>query len=79
VIVAAARTGTNLLIGLLNDFEGCFVGSELFNDNNVSNDIIPWHDISDGLRGRPIGETAKSLAHACTPISWRMVLSPADA
>jgi len=50
VIVAAARTGTNLLAGLLNDFEGCFVGSELFNDNNVSNDIIPWHDISDADR-----------------------------
>lgn len=47
VIVAAPRTGTNLLIGLLNDFEGCFVGNELFNDKNISNDIIPWHDISD--------------------------------
>ena len=46
VIVAAERTGTNLLIGLLNDFAGCFAGGELFNGNNIARDIIPWRDLS---------------------------------
>jgi LPS sulfotransferase NodH len=44
VIVAAERTGTNLLIGLLNDFPDCYVGEELFNVNNIAYDIIPWAD-----------------------------------
>jgi LPS sulfotransferase NodH len=47
VIIAAERTGTNLLIGLLNDIAGCYAGGELFNVNNILNDIIPWRDIAD--------------------------------
>lgn len=47
VIVGAERTGTNLLIGLLNDFAGCYSGGELFNVNIIGNDIIPWRDIPD--------------------------------
>ena len=46
VIVAAERTGTNLLIGLLNDFAGCYAGGELFNVNHILKDIIPWRDIA---------------------------------
>ena len=46
VIVAAERTGTNLLVGLLNDYDRCFVGNELFNPVNISGDVIPWRDIS---------------------------------
>ncbi len=47
VIVAAERTGTNLLVGLLNDYDRCFVGNELFNPVNISGDVIPWRDISE--------------------------------
>lgn len=52
VIVAAERTGTNLLISLLNQCEHCFCGSELFNRANIANDRIPWHDIADSERTR---------------------------
>jgi LPS sulfotransferase NodH len=45
IIVAAERTGSNLLVGMLNDYDGCFCGNELFNFVNLSKDIIPWHDI----------------------------------
>jgi len=47
VIVAAERTGTNLLIGLLNDYEGFFAGAELFNPVNISKDIVPWRDVDE--------------------------------
>jgi LPS sulfotransferase NodH len=47
VMIAAARTGTNLLIGLLNDFAGCYVGGELFNPNLILRDSIPWRDVDD--------------------------------
>lgn len=48
VIVAAERTGTNLLIGLLNDFPAFFSGFELFNPVNIAKDIIPWGGIEAG-------------------------------
>jgi LPS sulfotransferase NodH len=47
VIVAAERTGTNLLIGLLNDYEGFFAGAELFNPVNISKDIVPWRGVDE--------------------------------
>lgn len=47
VIVAAERTGTNLLIGMLNDFAGCNAGYELFNAYDIQNDVINWRDIAD--------------------------------
>jgi LPS sulfotransferase NodH len=47
VIIAAARTGTNLLIGMLNDFAGCYAGGELFNLDYILADEIPWRDIAD--------------------------------
>ena len=47
VIVAAARTGTNLLIGMLNDFAGCYVGGEVFNVDYIRDDGIPWRDVAD--------------------------------
>ena len=50
VVVAAGRTGTNLLLGLLNDYDGCFVGNELFNPVHISNDFIPWRDIQEPER-----------------------------
>lgn len=55
VIIAAERTGTNLLIGLLNDFADCYAGGELFNVNNILKDIIPWRDIADGDRVKLLG------------------------
>ena len=45
--VAAERTGTNLLIGMLKDFTDCYAGGELFNAVNIKNDIIPWRDLED--------------------------------
>ncbi len=47
MIVAAERTGTNLLIGMLKDFTDCYAGGELFNAVNIKNDIIPWRDLED--------------------------------
>ncbi len=42
VIIAAERTGTNLLIGMLRDYTDCQCGYELFNPDNIEKDIIPW-------------------------------------
>jgi LPS sulfotransferase NodH len=52
VIVAAERTGTNLLIGMLNDFAGCYTGYELFNVKDIQNDVIHWTDIADTDRDK---------------------------
>jgi LPS sulfotransferase NodH len=45
VLVAAARTGTNLLLGLLNDHPGCYGGGELFNVDALAGDKIPWREM----------------------------------
>jgi hypothetical protein len=45
VIVAAERTGTNLLIGMLRDYPDCECGYELFNSHNIARDIIPWRNL----------------------------------
>jgi LPS sulfotransferase NodH len=47
VIVAAERTGTNLLIGLMQDYPDCFTGGELFNSGQIARDIIQWHDVQE--------------------------------
>ncbi|WP_206534491.1 sulfotransferase domain-containing protein, partial [Mesorhizobium sp. M7D.F.Ca.US.004.03.1.1] len=46
VVIAGERTGTNLLIGLLKDYEDCQCGFELFNPVNINKDVIPWDNIS---------------------------------
>lgn len=55
LIIAAERTGTNLLIGLMNDFTGCYAGDELFNVDNILKDIIPWRDVADVDRVKLLG------------------------
>ena len=50
VIIAAERTGTNLLIGLLDDYPGCLVGKELFNPVNIRSDILPWPDLTEDAK-----------------------------
>jgi LPS sulfotransferase NodH len=52
VIVAAARTGTNLLRSLLKHHEGCLCGNELFNPTEIANKSIPWPEIPDAQRTR---------------------------
>jgi LPS sulfotransferase NodH len=52
VIVAAERTGTNLLVSLLNQYENCLCGSELFNPVNIAGKIIPWRDIAEPEHAR---------------------------
>ena len=47
VIVGAERTGTNLLIGLLNQIEGLYCGNELFNPGQIAKDRIAWKDLGD--------------------------------
>jgi len=47
VIVASERTGTNLLIGLLNQYDGCLIGNELFNGRNIEGDVLPWPDLAN--------------------------------
>jgi LPS sulfotransferase NodH len=54
VIVATERTGTNLLVSLLNQYEKCFCGNELFNPVTIRRDIIPWHDIEEPEHARLI-------------------------
>jgi LPS sulfotransferase NodH len=47
VIVAAERTGTNLLIGLLRDYPRCLIGNELFNPVNYERGVVPWPDVPE--------------------------------
>jgi hypothetical protein len=54
VIVATERTGTNLLVSLLDQHENCFCGNELFNPVTIRRDIIPWHGIEEPQRARLI-------------------------
>ncbi len=42
VVVGAERTGTNLLIGMLNQYPGCYCGGELFNSSQIAKGRIPW-------------------------------------
>ena len=42
IILAAARTGSNLLRGLLHSHPQCFVGGELFNHVYFDRRYIPW-------------------------------------
>jgi len=50
LLVAAARTGTNLLLGLLNDHPGCYGGGELFNVDALAGNTIPWREMEEADR-----------------------------
>lgn len=50
VILTTERTGSNLLVSLLNNYEHCFCGGELFNNDNIAADRIPWLEIPDAER-----------------------------
>jgi LPS sulfotransferase NodH len=52
VIVATGRTGSNLLISLLNNHEQCLCGNELFNPVNIAKNAIPWPDVQEPERTR---------------------------
>ena len=52
LMVGAERTGTNLLIGLLNQHAGCFCGGELFNSGVIAKGKLPWFDLEDAERDR---------------------------
>src|ERR1700752_1293831 len=43
VIITTSRTGTNLLIGMLNSHSDCFVGHEIFNQDSSDRGDIPWY------------------------------------
>lgn len=43
LILSTARTGTNLLIELLNSHPDCYVGYELFNDRDILNEHVAWY------------------------------------
>ena len=47
VVIGAERTGTNLLIGLLNQYEGLYCGNELFNPGQIAKDRIAWTELGD--------------------------------
>ncbi len=51
VVVGAARTGTSLLVSLLNANRECLCGGELFNEALVAEDIIPWRGLEESRRG----------------------------
>jgi LPS sulfotransferase NodH len=42
VVVGAERTGTNLLIGMLNQFPGIYCGGELFNSAQIAKGKLDW-------------------------------------
>lgn len=50
VITGAERTGTNLLIGLINQYNGCYCGGELFNMAQIVKNLLPWKDINENDR-----------------------------
>jgi LPS sulfotransferase NodH len=54
VVVAAERTGTNLLVSLLNQLEYCVCGNELFNPACIASNMIPWPEISEPERIRAL-------------------------
>lgn len=54
IILAAARTGSNLLRDLVRSHPAVFAGSELFNPNLVKQGVIPWYEL-----GSPSDEAAK--------------------
>ncbi len=49
VIVSTPRTGTNLVIEMLNSHPDCFSGYEIFSDTHVANRHVPWYlpDVTD--------------------------------
>jgi len=47
VVVGSERTGTNLLIGMLNQYPSCYCGGELFNSSQIEKDRMPWKYIAD--------------------------------
>jgi LPS sulfotransferase NodH len=52
VIVGAERTGTNLLISLLNQHPGCLCMNELYNPVNVACGQFPGDDVPEPERAR---------------------------
>jgi hypothetical protein len=52
VIVTTARTGSNLLVSLLNNYKHCYCGGELFNNDNIAIDRIPWLEIPELERAK---------------------------
>jgi LPS sulfotransferase NodH len=52
VIVGAERTGTNLLISLLNQHLGCLCMNELFNPVSVAAGVFPGDDVPESERVR---------------------------
>lgn len=43
VIIASPRTGSNLVIEMLNSHPDCFCGHELFNQDHIDANHIPWY------------------------------------
>lgn len=43
VIVSTPRTGTNLVIEMLNSHPDCFSGYEIFSDTHVAKRHVPWY------------------------------------
>jgi LPS sulfotransferase NodH len=74
VVIGAERTGTNLLISLINQYEGCYCGNELFNPGQIEKGKLAWLDIDEEARARllarrkadPVGflDEAREIAHA---------------
>jgi LPS sulfotransferase NodH len=74
VVIGAERTGTNLLISMLNQYQDCYCGNELFNPGQIAQEKLPWLDVDEATRERlvalrteePVGflEELRSVAHA---------------
>jgi LPS sulfotransferase NodH len=74
VVIGAERTGTNLLISLLKQYDGCYCGNELFNPGQIAKGKVAWLNVDEethaGFLARraddPVGflDELHSLAHA---------------
>ncbi len=52
VVVGPERSGTNLLVGMLNQHRECFCGGELFNGGQIAKGKLAWFDLP-AARARP--------------------------
>jgi len=52
IVTGPERTGTNLLVGLLNQYSGCYCGGELFNSGIIARGGLPWVDMPEPERAR---------------------------
>jgi LPS sulfotransferase NodH len=54
VVIGPERSGTNLLVGMLNQYAGSFCGGELFNNGQIAKGALAWFELPPEERERLI-------------------------